>query len=358
MNPTPSLIVYGLGSIGKRVCEIAMRNKIVRISGVADSSGFRRVKDDDDLRRTLQEKSAGKKLVSSPSSSTSIDAMVHSLKSEEILADCSAANEAGEVLAKIIAEAKKNKRPSPRIVMANKKPLSSSVDIFEAITQNKNSRFEATVGAGLPVICTARRMFTSGDEIEEIQGQFSGTLGYILSRLEDEGVSFSQAVGEAEKFGYTEPDPRDDLGGVDVGRKALILARYAMKTPKLTMADVVVEPLFPKAFAALTVPEFRSRLTELNAEWKAKVADAKKRDSVLRYAAKITRESPSSVKVKVGVVEAKRGESALASLRGTLNLVSFQSKFYPKGRETVVTGPGAGVDVTASGVLGDVAELL
>jgi homoserine dehydrogenase len=260
-----------------------------------------------------------------------------------VVADCSA-TDSGEILLKCLSEGN-------GVVLANKKALTGSSDVFTDITSHPRARWEATVGAGLPVICTAKRMLKSGDVIKQVQGQLSGTLGFLLSSLDDPKNSFSESVRKAEEMGYTEPDPRDDLGGVDVARKALILTRYALGMPWVTLDDIRVEPLFPVEFASLSIAEFRRRLPELDDLWKERVASAKARGCVVRYAATCSKDS-----VSVGLVEAPLG-TPLAGLQGTKNLVSFESEFYPEGRETVVSGPGAGVDVTASAVLADAMDI-
>jgi len=238
------------------------------------------------------------------------------------------------------------------VVLANKKPLTASPELFTALTSHPRVRFEATVGAGLPVMVTARRMLDCKDEISLVTGQLSGTLGYILSRLSSGDVLFSQAVKEAEEKGFTEPDPRDDLSGVDVGRKALILARYALGMPSTTMEQLKIEALYPAEFAKLSLDDFRKRLPELDASYRDRIASCKSRGQVLRYAAQVSRSG-----VKVGLVETP-ASSPLGALNGTNNLVSFRSRMYPEGQETVIIGPGAGVAVTAAAVVSDSVDVL
>ncbi|KAH9245007.1 hypothetical protein BASA81_017561 [Batrachochytrium salamandrivorans] len=239
------------------------------------------------------------------------------------------------------------------IVLANKKPLTASPDLFKRLAKHRNARFEATCGAGLPVILTAQRLIRGGDKLAQVQGQLSGTLGFVLSNLEQPGSSFSATVAKAEQLGYTEPDPRDDLGGTDVARKALILARLGFGMVDLELKDIAIEALYPKEFGALpSVAEFRARLPELDLEWKNRVESARGRGKVWRYTASVTTSG-----VKVGLVEVDQS-SPLGGLKGTLNLVQFTSEFYSPGKDLVVLGPGAGVDVTASGVVSDIAELV
>merc|ERR1719382_1655901 len=150
-------------------------------------------------------------------------------------------------------------------------------------------RHESTVVAGVPVIAALGRVIASADPVRAISGSFSGTLGYVMSGLQ-EGGAFSEVVLKAKELGYTEPDPRDDLGGVDVARKALILARTLGM--RLEMSDVNVEPLYPDSLAKLSVPDFLKALPTLDKSFGDKVAEASKQGKVLRYAASVTPPGP------------------------------------------------------------------
>ncbi len=147
------------------------------------------------------------------------------------------------------------------LALANKKPLTASWDAWQWLTRDGRIGYEATVGAGLPIISTLRSLLDTGDEVRRIEGAFSGTLGFLMSELQ-EGADFAASVRAAKARGWTEPDPRDDLSGTDVARKALILARTL--GIEAEMADVTVEPLYPAAWAALPLDEFMARLDELS----------------------------------------------------------------------------------------------
>ena len=205
-------------------------------------------------------------------------------------------------------------------------------------------RYEATVGAGLPVISTLRDLLDTGDELLSIEGIFSGTLAWLFNRF-DGSVPFSQLVGEARSLGYTEPDPRDDLSGVDVARKLTILAREAGR--ELSLEDVQVESLVPEALRAGGVDDFVARLPEVDAAFAGRLAQAKAGGKVLRYVAKLD----AAGKASVGLVELP-ADHAFAHLRLTDNIVQFTTRRYNEN-PLIVQGPGAGPEVTAAGVFAD-----
>ena len=236
------------------------------------------------------------------------------------------------------------------VTMANKKPLCCPLPAFTQLLSpavRSRFRYESTVGAGTPFIATLHRLLQANDSPHFIQGTLSGTLAFLCSGLQ-QGRSYSSVVQEAYKLGYTEPEPRDDLGGVDVGRKALILAR-SMGWP-LELSDVSIEPLYPPALASLSVPDFLAALPQLDEQYAARHEAAQRDGKVLRYVATI-----SEQKCKVGL-EALPADSPLGRLEGTDNLLVYRTRIYgDKG--LVVQGGGAGGDVTAAGVLADMVEL-
>jgi len=244
-----------------------------------------------------------------------------------------------------------------RVVSANKKPFAGALGTFQSLVlapgASARVRYEATVGAGLPVIAALSRVVGAHDGVSGISGSFSGTLGYVMSGLQ-EGRPFSEVVAKAKELGYTEPDPRDDLGGVDVARKALILARTMGM--QLEMDDVKVEPLYTPEMASLSVPEFMAALPTLDATFSARVAAATEKGYVLRYAASIapaTASSPGSLVVGLKEVPAS---SPLGTLSGSDNLVEISTGWYDS-TPLVLRGAGAGTGTTAAGVLSDMLEL-
>ena len=207
---------------------------------------------------------------------------------------------------------------------------------------------EATVGAGLPIFDTYRKLVESGDRVLTIEGCLSGTLGFVMTEVE-RGRSFSEALRAAMGKGYTEPDPRDDLSGADVGRKALILGRLLGFPGE--PADVAVESLVPAALRPLPREAFLAKLATMDADWAKRAAAAKAKGGTLRYVASVTKK-----RISVGLAVVPRS-SPFFGLKGTDNQVAFTTVRYRKN-PLVITGPGAGPAVTAAGVLNDMLGLV
>ncbi len=236
------------------------------------------------------------------------------------------------------------------VVTPNKQAGSGAWDHYAAIQDASRAgggrfRYEATVGAGLPVMLTLRNLLDTGDELIGIDGMLSGTLAWLFNRF-DGSVPFSQLVREAQALGYTEPDPRDDLSGLDVARKLVILARESGRA--LSLEDVEVENLVPEALREVSRDEFLARLEEMDAPMLARWQDASSQRQSLRHLAQLDRDGLA----RVGVV-ALPAEHACCHTRLTDNLVQFRTRRY-SDNPLVVQGPGAGPDVTAAGVFGDV----
>ena len=205
-------------------------------------------------------------------------------------------------------------------------------------------RYEATVGAGLPVVTTLRNLIDTGDRPQRIAGLFSGTLAWLFHHF-DGSRPFSALLAEARAAGYTEPDPRDDLSGTDVARKAVILAREAGWP--LSLEGVTVENLVPAALRELPLAEFLGRLDEFDAPMAGRLAAARAEGRVLRYLAEVDASGHASVALRA--VEATH---PAAGAQDTDNLFAFHTTRY-HARPLVVKGPGAGPEVTAAGVFGD-----
>jgi aspartokinase/homoserine dehydrogenase 1 len=238
------------------------------------------------------------------------------------------------------------------VALANKVPLAADHASVRRLHEAAHARgrrllHEATVGAGLPVIDTLRKLLEAGDRVLRIEGCPSGTLGFLFGEL-GRGVPFSAALRDAMARGYTEPDPRDDLSGTDVARKALILARLLGFRGNLD--DVAVESLVPPTLRDVPLDEFLARLGELDAPWAARVRAARAKGRVLRYRIRVTGRS-----IAVGLV-AVAPTDPLGALSGTDNQFAFTTTRY-RAQPLVITGPGAGAAVTATGVYGDLLRL-
>ena len=236
------------------------------------------------------------------------------------------------------------------IATPNKRANSMDINFYKELRRaaNKMHRrflYETNVGAGLPIIDTLQNLYKSGDKLESFNGIMSGSLSYIFGKL-DEGVKFSQAVKEAKELRYTEPDPRDDLEGKDVARKALIIARESGYDIELT--DIEMFKVFPDSFdASGTVEEFMAKLPEVDDYFAKKIADLKKKNMVLRMGATI-----KDGKASVGMMEVSVTDP-LYSVRGGENAFVFYTERYQPIPLTV-RGYGAGAGVTAAGVFGDI----
>lgn len=197
------------------------------------------------------------------------------------------------------------------------------------------------------MIRSLRDLLDTGDHALRIEGCMSGTLGYLCAQLES-GIPYSQVISEARSLGYTEPDPRDDLSGHDVARKALILARTAGWP--LEMSDLTVERLYPDSLAKLTVDEFMVAAPSLNADYAGRFQQAQARGNTLRYVAQV---GPNGGTVGLQEVAA---DSPLGTLRGPANYIALFTERY-NDLAMVISGPGAGPVVTAAGVLSDILQL-
>jgi homoserine dehydrogenase len=368
------IILFGVGGVGRALLRQILEHRSFHaiqyglalcVLAVCDSDGAvvepSAGLDDDQLREIIAHKEAGQRLAHHPlgGDQGDLSSIVDIAgRSGAVVVDCTASDATVDAL--LFALGRRYK-----VVLANKRPLTTDQEVYDRLTaaggtmgaKEGNSagpvrhlgrcRWETTVGAGLPVIVTLNRLVASGDEIRRITGTFSGTLGYVMTGLQ-EGRPFSEVVREAHRLGYTEPDPRDDLGGVDVARKALILARGLGWN--VDMADVAVTGLYPAHMSGLSVAGFLEALPALDAEYSAQAQNAAAEGKVLRYAATV---ADGQCRVGPTVVDAG---GPLGRLRGTDNLVEFHTGWY-QPTPLVVQGRGAGTDATAAGVLSDIIDL-
>ncbi len=237
------------------------------------------------------------------------------------------------------------------LVLANKRPLAAPLVALTALRDTLSRhrgelRHEATVGAGLPILEALQQLLATGDRIRSLEGCLSGTLGVVLSSLQ-RGAPFSEAVLAARAAGFTEPDPRDDLGGVDVARKALILARTLGVVQEL--ATMPIDSLVLSGHD-LSTEAWLDQLPNEDPIWADRVHHAASAGQVLRYVATVTPEQ-----VTVGL-RALPIDHPLARLEGAANQLVITSDRY-RDAPLVITGPGAGPEVTATGVLADLLAL-
>lgn len=223
-------------------------------------------------------------------------------------------------------------------------------DYDKLVSYPRRIRHESTVGAGLPVIASLNRLLSSGDPVHRIIGSLSGTLGYVMSEVED-GKPFSEVVKVAKNLGFTEPDPRDDLSGMDVARKALILARLLGR--RINLDSIKIESLYPDEMGpdAMSVEEFLgSGIVSLDNDVQERVKRASLNGNVLRYVCVI-----EGSRCEVGIQELPK-DSPLGRLRGSDNVLEIYSRCYNK-QPLVIQGAGAGNDTTAAGVLADILDI-
>lgn len=239
------------------------------------------------------------------------------------------------------------------IITPNKKANTESMEFYRKLRSSSRATgryylYETTVGAGLPIINTLRDLVQTGDQVLRIEGVLSGTLSYIFNTF-DGTKPFSEIVAEARKKGYTEPDPRDDLSGMDVGRKLVILAREMGL--ELELSDVGIESLVPESLRSGSVEEFLEQLPRHDEAMSQRVNQARSRKEVLRYVGLVNPEGQCSVELK-----SYPGSHAFARTTGSDNIVAFTTQRYHT-QSLIVQGPGAGPDVTAGGVFADLLRL-
>lgn len=353
-----NVVLFGVGGVGRALIEQISRSRQLHLQkyglrfdvlALCDSSGLI-CQEGKPLTDALLASSSSWKKDGKPFKSHEngvAGASSEALKwvdASTIAVDCSAD---GDAIVKVLVAAL-NKGAG--VSLANKKPLTVALSAWKQMTTVENLprlKYESTVGAGTPMMACLNRLVASGDTVKKVQGAMSGTLGYVMTGLQ-EGKPYSKVVQEAFDLGFTEPDPRDDLGGVDVARKALITARSLGWD--LEMDDVKIEPLFPPHMAKLPIPEFMQALPSLDAEYAARGAAAAKEGKVLRYVATV-----ENGQCEVGV-KALSKDTPIGRLVGSENMMEYYTTVYGD-KPMVVQGAGAGGEVTAAGVLADMIEL-
>ena len=353
-----ALVQIGYGTVGGAVIEQVLANRPawrdalgldVRIAAVAGRAGALAAEASGELDETMLRSLVAMRHAAAPAAATPIGDVVAQLAAEQpvIVMDAAAGEETvGTLVAALGLGA--------GVVLSNKAPLAlphadpRSRALWAAAGPQGRLRYEATCGAGLPVISTLRTLLDTADTVVEVTGALSGTFGAIFSSVAA-GQPFAAAVRDARDKGYTEPDPRDDLSGLDVARKALILARTLGREIDLDAIDV--HSLVPPHLADVDVPTFLERLVEMDLEIASMARDAAGEDAALKYVASLAENGD----VSVGLRHIPR-TTVLGALQGPENVVSFRTLRYDQ-YPVVVSGPGAGAQVTAAGMLGDALAL-
>ena len=347
------VIVFGVGGVGQALLEqvvngrsrVAERNRCYfNIVAIADSKNWLWNADglrDEQVKQAVANKRQGLPLVSTAKSNLSLLAILDLAATAE-LADVIVVDVTAFGGMEPVVECALELNYS--LVFANKKLFAGPLATAQKYFNHPRIRHESTVGGGQPVIASLRYLLDVNDPIERIEGQLSGTLGFVNGRL-DQGVTLSQAVAEAKAKGFTEPDPREDLSGLDVMRKVMILGRMAGWA--LETADIEVESLYPAQMADLSVAEFMAAMPQLDQAMQARVAAAAQEGNVLRYVAEVEEGYG-----RVGLKAVPSG-TPLANLK----YVSFKTERY-NDEPLLIGGKGAGVEMTAAGVLGDMIDLV
>jgi homoserine dehydrogenase len=340
MQTPQKIILIGLGKVGREVIQQLQASGLrFEITALADSTAsmIGQPLSTDQINTAIQAKANGKKLSTLQDAQPLIN-LTAAFSPETMIVDTSASPDLDWSVAN---------QNGCQLVFANKNAHSAPLSQAAVLFNKPSIRYESTVGAGLPVIATLRSMLASGDQITRIEGVMSGTLGYLCSQLEA-GATYSQAVQQAFDAGYTEPDPRDDLSGFDVLRKALILGRTAGW--HLEQTDFSMQPLYDDRLVGMPVPEFFQLTPLLDESYAQEVERAAKEGRVLRYLATIT---PQGGSIRLQAVECN---TALGTLQGPGNYFAIHSQRYDP-IPLVIAGPGAGIVVTANGVLNDIIAL-
>jgi aspartokinase/homoserine dehydrogenase 1 len=348
-----NLFIVGTGNVGKTLIDqlqqqseyLKEHNQIdLRISGIANSRKMLFDLNGIEIENAVE-------ILLEQGEKMDLEGFLKEMKDLNLRNSIFIDNTAHEVVANTYAGVLEN---SISVVTPNKIACTGKYDDYKnlknlALRYRSHFRFETNVGAGLPVINTLDDLMKSGDEILGIQAVLSGSLNFIFNNYTGKGDTFAEVVKQAQVEGFTEPDPRIDLSGVDVKRKILILLRESGL--RMELDDIETIPFIPeKCMQAENVEKFFESIAQEEAHFKKLVEDANAKGTKLKYVATF-----ENGKANTGL-EKIASDSPLYNLEGKDNIVLFNTKRYPE-QPLVIKGAGAGAAVTASGIFGDIIRI-
>jgi aspartokinase/homoserine dehydrogenase 1 len=347
-NHTLSVGIIGPGNVGAALLDqmAAQRDHLqeengidIRVRGIVNTQRMALDEQHINLRNW-------RSVLTDASSAPNLDALVNHIRTDyhphAVLIDCTSSQEVADHYGAWLDR-------GIHVITPNKKANTSAQDMYRALRRASRGPgpqylYETTVGAGLPIIQTLRNLIETGDRVLHVEGILSGTLSYLFNAFDGERA-FSDILREAKANGFTEPDPRDDLSGMDVARKIVILGREIGLD--LSLDDVAIESLVPEELEAGSVDDFLGRLADYDERMTAILREAREHNQVLRFVGSVDHTGEASVKLR-----RYDTEHSFARINHTDNIVQFRTQRY-NTNPLVVQGPGAGPEVTAAGVFAD-----